>query len=63
MQMMSAARQRVNPYFTGGEVISVSFPNDQMDHRDKLMSMRGNNIHFARATVHYVIPSARELDP
>jgi uncharacterized protein (DUF885 family) len=57
MQMMSPERQLVNPFFTGGEVISVSFPTDTMDHDDKLMSMRGNNIHFARATVfHELIP-------
>jgi len=57
MQMMSAERQKVNPFFTGGEVISVSYPTDTMDHADKLMSMRGNNIHFARATVfHELIP-------
>jgi uncharacterized protein (DUF885 family) len=47
----------VNPFFTGGEVISVSYPTDTMDHQDKLMSLRGNNIHFARATVfHELIP-------
>ena len=28
MEMMSVERQKVNPYFTGGEVISVSFPTD-----------------------------------
>jgi uncharacterized protein (DUF885 family) len=54
---MTAERQKVNPFFTGGEVISVSYPTDAMDHADKLMSMRGNNIHFARATVfHELIP-------
>jgi hypothetical protein len=57
LQMMTPERQRVNPFFTGGEVISVSFPTDTMDHDDKLMSMRGNNVHFARATVfHELIP-------
>ena len=57
MQMMSPERQKVNPFFTGGETISVSFPTDTMDYDDKLMSMRGNNIHFARATVfHELIP-------
>jgi uncharacterized protein (DUF885 family) len=57
MQMMTPERQKVNPFFTGGEVISVSFPTDAMDHADKLMSLRGNNIHFARATVfHELIP-------
>jgi hypothetical protein len=57
MQMMTPERQRVNPFFTGGEVISVSFPTDTMEHADKIMSLRGNNIHFARATVfHELIP-------
>lgn len=57
MQMMSPERQKVNPFFTGGETISVSFPTDTMEHDEKLMSMRGNNIHFARATVfHELVP-------
>ncbi len=57
MRMMTPERQKVNPFFTGGEVISVSYPTDTMDHADKLMSLRGNNIHFARATVfHELIP-------
>jgi uncharacterized protein (DUF885 family) len=57
MEMMSPERQLVNPFFTGGEVISVSFPVGSMTHEQKLMSMRGNNIHFARATVfHELVP-------
>jgi hypothetical protein len=57
MIMMSPERQLVNPFFTGGEVISVSFPTDAMPHEAKLMSLRGNNVHFARATVfHELIP-------
>ena len=57
MEMMSPERQKVNPYFTGGEVISVSYPTADMSHEDKLMGMRGNNIHFSRATVqHELIP-------
>jgi hypothetical protein len=57
MRMMSPERQKVNPFFTGGEVISVSFPTDAMEHADKLMSLRGNNVHFSRATVfHELIP-------
>ena len=55
--MMTPERQRINPFFTGGEVISVSYPTDGMSHEQKLMSMRGNNIHFSRATVfHELIP-------
>jgi dipeptidyl aminopeptidase/acylaminoacyl peptidase/uncharacterized protein (DUF885 family) len=57
MAMMSPERQLVNPFFTGGETISVSFPTAAMPHDAKLMSMRGNNIHFSRATVfHELIP-------
>src|SRR5438874_8800354 len=55
--MMSPERQLVNPFFTGGEVISVSYPVQGMSEEQKLMSMRGNNIHFSRATVfHELIP-------
>jgi uncharacterized protein (DUF885 family) len=57
MQMMTPERQLVNPFFTGGEVISVSYPTITMEHEQKMMSMRGNNIPFARATVfHELIP-------
>jgi dipeptidyl aminopeptidase/acylaminoacyl peptidase/uncharacterized protein (DUF885 family) len=57
MAMMPPERQLVNPFFTGGETLSVSFPTAAMPHEAKLMSMRGNNIHFSRATVfHEVIP-------
>jgi len=57
MDMMTPERQLVNPFFTGGWTISVSFPTNTMAHEDKLMSLRGNNIHFARATVqHELIP-------
>ena len=53
LQMMSPKRQKMTPFFTGGEVISVAFPTDTMTHEEKVMSMRGNNIHFSRATVHH----------
>lgn len=57
MEMMSPERQLVSPFFTGGEVISVSYPTQGMSHEQKLMSMRGNNKHFSRATVqHELIP-------
>ncbi|MHB8095564.1 MAG: DUF885 family protein, partial [Candidatus Aminicenantales bacterium] len=47
----------VNPFFTGGQSISISFPTNTMSHERKLMSMRGNNIHVCRATVfHEQIP-------
>ncbi len=57
MQMMSPERQLVNPFFTGGAAISVSYPTDTMSTEAKLQSMRGNNIPFARATAfHELIP-------
>jgi Bacterial protein of unknown function (DUF885) len=57
MEMMSPERQRINPFFTGGELLSVSYPTAAMTEEQKLMSMRGNNIHFSRATVfHEMIP-------
>ena len=57
MEMMSPDRQRMNPFFLGGDTMIVSYPTDSMTEEQKLMSMRGNNIHFARATVfHELIP-------
>jgi dipeptidyl aminopeptidase/acylaminoacyl peptidase len=61
MRMMSPKRQLVNPFFTGGETISVSFPTDAMPHDAKLQSMRGNNIPFARATVHHELIPGHHL--
>lgn len=57
VQMMSPERQLVNPFFTGGEVLSISYPVNTMSYEQKMMSMRGNNIPFSRATVfHELIP-------
>ena len=57
MTMMSPERQKVNPFFLGGDRIIVSFPTDTMDQADKLDSLRANNRHFCRATVfHELIP-------
>lgn len=57
MEMMTPQRQKVNPYFLGGDEIQVSYPTDSMSYEDKLMSMRGNNRAFCRATVfHELIP-------
>ncbi len=61
MEMMTPQRQRVNPYFTGGETISVSYPTQDMAHADKLMSMQGNNRHFSRATVHHELIPGHHL--
>lgn len=55
--MMPAVDQKTNPFFLGGEDIIVSYPDDSMSHEAKLMSMRGNNIHFSRSTVfHELVP-------
>ncbi|MDE2127418.1 MAG: DUF885 family protein [Armatimonadetes bacterium] len=57
MEMLSAEAQLVSPFFLGGPLIMVSFPTKSMEHQNKLMSLRGNNRHFARATVqHELIP-------
>ncbi|MDP7238775.1 MAG: DUF885 family protein, partial [Candidatus Latescibacteria bacterium] len=61
VEMMSPAMQKVAPFFLGGEVIRVAFPTDDMAHEDKLMSMRGNNEHFARATVHHELIPGHHL--
>jgi uncharacterized protein (DUF885 family) len=61
MEMMSPERQLVNPFFTGGETITVSYPTNTMSHEQKMMSMRGNNIHFARATVHHELIPGHHL--
>lgn len=53
MEMLSPQQQLVSPFFLGGEFIQVSFPTNTMSHEAKLMSMRGNNTHFSRATVHH----------
>jgi uncharacterized protein (DUF885 family) len=61
MQMMTPERQRVNPFFTGGETISVSYPTDSMSEAEQLMSMRGNGIHVSRATVHHELIPGHHL--
>ncbi len=61
MEMMPRERQLVNPFFTGGEVISVSFPTSGMTHEQKQMTLRGNNRHFARATVHHELIPGHHL--
>jgi hypothetical protein len=61
MEMLSPEQQLVSPFFLGGEVIQVSYPTDGMSHEQKMMSMRGNNIHFARATVHHELIPGHHL--
>ena len=61
MIMMSPERQRVNPFFTGGETISVSYPHVSMAETDQQMSLRGNGIHVSRATVHHELIPGHHL--
>jgi hypothetical protein len=61
MEMMSPERQLVSPFFLGGEVILVSYPTNTMSHEAKMMSMRGNNPHFSRATVHHELIPGHHL--
>jgi hypothetical protein len=61
MEMMPPERQRIAPFFLGGEVIRISYPTDDMTHEEKLMSMRGNNPHFNRATVHHELIPGHHL--
>ena len=61
MEMMSPERQLVSPFFLGGETIQVSYPTNTMGHEAKMMSMRGNNIHFSRATVHHELIPGHHL--
>jgi len=61
MEMMTPERQLVSPFFLGGEVIQVSFPTNTMAHEQKMMSMRGNNKYFSRATVHHELIPGHHL--
>jgi uncharacterized protein (DUF885 family) len=61
VEMMSPERQKVNPFFLGGESVIVSFPTDAMEHEDKLMSLRANNRHFSRAVVHHELIPGHHL--
>jgi uncharacterized protein (DUF885 family) len=61
MTMLSPEAQKVAPFFLGGEVVQVSYPTSEMSHDDKLMSMRGNNVHFSRAVVHHELIPGHHL--
>jgi len=61
MTMLSPERQKVAPFFLGGEEVQVAFPTDTMSHDEKLMAMRGNNIHFSRAVVHHELIPGHHL--
>jgi hypothetical protein len=61
MDMLSPERQRVSPFFLGGEQILVSYPTADMTDEEKLMSMRGNNPHFSHATVFHELNPGHHL--
>jgi uncharacterized protein (DUF885 family) len=61
IEMMTPERQKVSPFFLGGDLILVSYPTDAMSDEDKLMSMRGNNIHFSRSTVFHELNPGHHL--
>jgi len=61
MEMIPPRQQLISPFFLGGEVLQISYPTDVMAHEDKMMSMRGNNPHFSRATVHHELIAGHHL--
>jgi uncharacterized protein (DUF885 family) len=61
MEMLSPDRQRVSPFFLGGDQILVSYPTNDMTDEEKAMSMRGNNPHFSRATVFHELNPGHHL--
>jgi len=61
MEMLSPQRQRVSPFFLGGETIQVSYPTADMSDEEKLMSLRGNNPHFSHATVFHELNPGHHL--
>lgn len=61
MNMMTPERQLFAPFFLGGEGLLISYPTNTMKEEDKLMSMRGNNPHFSRATVHHELVAGHHL--
>lgn len=61
MEMLSPDRQRVSPFFLGGENILVAYPTNDMTEEEKLMSLRGNNPHFSRAVVFHELNPGHHL--
>jgi hypothetical protein len=59
--MMTPEQQLVNPFFYGGEEFAVSYPTSTMEYDARMMSMRGNNPHFSRATVHHELIAGHYL--
>ena len=61
MEMLTPERQKVAPFFLGGEILWVAFPTDGMPQEEKEMSLRGNNVHFSRAVVHHELIPGHHL--
>lgn len=61
LAMQTPERQKVNPFFTGGEVTRVSYPTEGMSHENKLETMRGNSPHLNFATVHHELIPGHHL--
>ena len=56
-EALTPQQQLTSPFFLGGAVIQVSSPASSQTLEERLESMRGNNIYFARDTVfHELIP-------
>lgn len=62
MIMMTPERQKINPFFTGGWEISISYPTEGMAQEDKMMSMRGNNPNFSFPTVQHELLPGHNLE-
>ena len=58
LTMMSPETLKTIPYAAyNGQAMMIAYARDDMNHEDKLMTMRGNNRHFMRTvTPHELIP-------
>ena len=57
MNMMSPERQLINPFFTGGAQITVSFPTDTMEYEARLQACAATTSPSIHATAfHEMIP-------
>ena len=61
MYMMTPERQRVSPFFLGGQSLLISYPTNTMTFDEKMMSMRGNNPNFSRAVIHHELLAGHHL--
>ena len=61
MAMMSPELQKILPFFYGGEEFAIAYPTNTMSYDEQMMSMRGNNPIFSRATVHHELIAGHYL--